>query len=62
MHFHKKQIKTQVKIYLTLLASGAPATRKTNGDPGTCCPAYLIVSACRPDSCGLTLSVKVASP
>lgn len=45
-----------------MLASGAPATLSTNGDPGTCCPAYLIVKACLPGSCGFTFSVNVASP
>lgn len=30
---------------ITFEASGAPETRSVKGEPGTCSPAYLIVSA-----------------
>lgn len=58
--FLKKFLRLDVKN--TFEASGAPETRNVKGEPGTCSPAYLIVSACRPASCGFTFNVKVASP
>lgn len=39
-----------ISVIDTFEASGAPETRNVNGEPGTCSPAYLIVSACRPAS------------
>ena len=50
------------EAHSTFDASGAPETRNVNGEPATCSPAYFMVSACLPDSWGLTFNVKVASP
>ena len=68
----KMYLRTKIRIYLkyilitkfnfTFEASGAPETFKENGEPVTCSPAYLIVKACFPASCGLIFRVKVASP